>query len=233
MAYDQATADRVRRILAGRPGVEEKRMVGGVSFLVDGVMCMGVTATGLMVRVGAEARDRVLRQRNVRPMELGGKPLAGFVVVEPAGYRTEAALAKWVGRGVDFGSTLPPKTAGKAERLFGAIRGRWLPEPGVTEGTGFGSNPGLRVGSKIFAMLQGDHLVVKLPRPRVDQLVEDGTAARFDPRRDGRAMKEWATIPVERGRLWGRLAEESLRFVRNAAKRRKPRGAAGPVGRSR
>jgi hypothetical protein len=65
-------------------------------------MCCGVTGTALMVRVGAEARDRTLAEPHVRPMVLGGRPLAGFVCVEPAGFRTEAALWRWVQRGLDF-----------------------------------------------------------------------------------------------------------------------------------
>ena len=113
MGYDQATAERVRRILSGRRGVAEKRMVGGISFLVDGRMCCGVTSSGLMVRVGPDERERVLARRHVRPMAFGGRPLAGFVEVDPRAYRTDAALTAWVQRGIDFASTLPP---GKAAR---------------------------------------------------------------------------------------------------------------------
>jgi hypothetical protein len=71
------------------------------------------------------------------------------------------------------------------------------------------------VGGKVFAMLAAGGLVVKLPRGRVDELVAAGTATRFDPRRDGRLMKEWATIPVQRSREWPKLAVEALEFVRN------------------
>jgi hypothetical protein len=108
----------------------------------------------------------------------------------------------------------------RAERLFGRIATRLMAEPNVTEGTGFGSNPGLRVGTKIFAMLAHGQLVVKLPRERVDELVGSGTGARFDPRRDGRVMKEWATVPAEHGRRWGRLADEALMFVSSGAAKR-------------
>lgn len=115
----------------------------------------------------------------------------------------------------------------ESERLFGRIRTRLLKDPDVNEGTGFGSNPGLRVGTKIFAMLRRDELVVKLPRERVDELVSTGKGARFDPRSDGRLMKEWATVPVRQGAEWGRLADEAHRFVGSAAakpsKRSRPR----------
>jgi len=109
MGYDQTTAERVRRILSGRRDVVEKRMVGGLSFSVNGAMCCGVTGTGLMVRVGADARDQVLAEAHVRPMEFGGRPLAGFVCIEPGGYRTEKQLAAWVKRGLEFASSLPAK----------------------------------------------------------------------------------------------------------------------------
>ena len=104
----------------------------------------------------------------------------------------------------------------KPEQLFQRLADRFLDQPGVSEGTGFGSNPGLRVGAKIFAMLSREgELVVKLPRERVDQLVARGAAERFDPRRDGRLMKEWATSPVRRSREWPKLAAEALEFVRS------------------
>jgi TfoX/Sxy family transcriptional regulator of competence genes len=106
MAYDNATAERVRRILAARPGVVEKRMVGGLSFNMNGVMCCGVTGTALIVRVGHEARAQALAEPHVRPREFAGRPLAAFICVDPEGFRTESALATWVQRGVDFASTL-------------------------------------------------------------------------------------------------------------------------------
>jgi TfoX/Sxy family transcriptional regulator of competence genes len=102
MGYDVKTAERVRRILSNRSDVTEKRMVGGLSFMVGGSMCCGVTGSTLMVRVGAEARDRTLAEPHVLPMKLGGRPLAGFVCVEPAAFRTDANLRRWVQRGIDF-----------------------------------------------------------------------------------------------------------------------------------
>ena len=88
-----------------------------------------------------------------------------------------------------------------------------LEKPEVEQGTGFGSMRGLRVRGKIFAMLCRGELVVKLPRHRVDQLVANGSAARFDARRDGRLMKEWAAVRPDQGHAWEALAVEALRFV--------------------
>jgi len=96
----------VRRLLAGRRDVVEKRMVGGMSFMVGGSMCCGVSGSSLMIRVGPEARDHALTQPHVRPMKFGGRPLAGFVLVDPEGCQTDKALAAWVQRGLDFVSTL-------------------------------------------------------------------------------------------------------------------------------
>ena len=113
MGYDEKTAERLRRILSGRQGVVEKRMVGGRSFIVDGSMCCGVTGSGLMVRLGPEGAERALAEPYVQPMEFAGRRLSGFVEIEPDGYRTEKALARWVQGGLDFVSTLPVKGVGR------------------------------------------------------------------------------------------------------------------------
>jgi TfoX/Sxy family transcriptional regulator of competence genes len=107
--YDPETAERVRQMLSSRDGVVEKRMVGGLSFLVNGNMCCGITDRALMVRVGAKGREQALREPNVRPMKLGGRTLSGFICVEPAGFAADEALASWVRRGLDFVSELPVK----------------------------------------------------------------------------------------------------------------------------
>jgi hypothetical protein len=98
------------------------------------------------------------------------------------------------------------------EQAFARIAARFVGTPGVTEGTGFGSNPGLRVGGKILAMISRGELVVKLPAERVDELVESGVATRFDAGK-GRPMREWASIPAKHSRRWLRLATDALEFV--------------------
>ncbi len=95
---------------------------------------------------------------------------------------------------------------------FGAIVDRYEGRDEVTLGTGFGSNPGLRVGGKIFAMETRGDLVVKLPEARVDALVEQGTATRFEPG-TGRVMREWAAVPPVHAGEWDGLADEAFTFV--------------------
>jgi hypothetical protein len=102
VGFDEQAAERVRRVLSVRRDVVEKRMVGGLGFMVNGSLCCGVTGTDLMVRVGPEAREQALREPYARPMEFAGRSMAGFVRVEPGGYGTDAALGAWVQRGLDF-----------------------------------------------------------------------------------------------------------------------------------
>ena len=109
LSFDPEAAARVRRLLSGRDDVVERRMVGGLSFLVNGNMCCGITDRALMVRVGAKGREQALREPHVRPMQLGGRTLSGFICVEPEGFAADDALASWVQRGLDFVSRLPAK----------------------------------------------------------------------------------------------------------------------------
>lgn len=116
MSYDQKTAERLRRILSRRADVVEKRMFGGLCFMVNGGMCCGLTNTAFMVRVGPDRYEEALAQPHARPMDFTGRPLAGMVYVDPSGYKTDEALAKWVQRGVDFVSTLPAKKSATKAR---------------------------------------------------------------------------------------------------------------------
>ena len=117
MSYDEKTAERVRGVLSRRVDVVEKKMFGGLCFMVNGSMCCGLTSAAFMVRVGRDRYEEALAQPHARPMDFTGRPLAGIVYVDPAGYRTDAALTKWVLRGLDYVSTLPAKkTATKVTR---------------------------------------------------------------------------------------------------------------------
>jgi hypothetical protein len=99
-----------------------------------------------------------------------------------------------------------------AETTFATIAEELRREPGVSEGTGFGSNPGLRIAGKIFAMLVRDELVVKLPAGRCAELVAGGSAKPFESGR-GRPMKEWITVSDASAPEWPALAREALGFV--------------------
>ena len=98
------------------------------------------------------------------------------------------------------------------EQIWAAIAKAELARRGVTSGTGFGRNEGLRIGGKIFAMLVRGELMVKLASERVDELVTSGVAARFDAGK-GRPMKEWAAIGPSASRRWRGLVEEARTFV--------------------
>jgi len=102
MAFDEETAERVRKLLTERRDVVEKKLMGGLCFMVKGGMCCSVSGKGgLLVRVGAPAHERMLCEPHVSPMEMGGRVMTGFVRVAPEGYRTDAALRKWIERGLD------------------------------------------------------------------------------------------------------------------------------------
>ena len=107
MAYNEALADRVRKALAGRTEVTEKRMFGGLTFMLGSSMCCGVVKDDLMVRVGPEGYEAALADPGARPMDFTGRPMRGMVYVGSDGHRTDADLGRWVGRGADFAGSLP------------------------------------------------------------------------------------------------------------------------------
>jgi TfoX/Sxy family transcriptional regulator of competence genes len=112
MAYDEETAERVRKLLSRRPDVTEKKMMGGLCFMVKGRMCCSVSGRGgLLVRVGADAQPSMLGEPHVGPMGMGRRMMTGFVRVAPEGYQTEAALKTWLKRGLDFVATMPSGAA--------------------------------------------------------------------------------------------------------------------------
>lgn len=111
MAYDERLAERVRHVLTPHRGVSERRMFGGIAFLLRGNMCCGVLKDELIVRVGPDGYADALSRPHARPMDFTGRAIKGLVYVSRDGYRTERGLAAWVGRGVDFVSTLPKKQA--------------------------------------------------------------------------------------------------------------------------
>jgi hypothetical protein len=101
MPYDEKTAERVRRALSGRRGVIEKKMMGGLAFTIGGGMCCYLSRKGyFLLRVTPDVREQTLAMAHVKPTDFAGRQMSGFVLVEPAGFRTDAALAKWLERGI-------------------------------------------------------------------------------------------------------------------------------------
>jgi TfoX/Sxy family transcriptional regulator of competence genes len=113
MAYDEKLAERIRTIISGRPDVEERRMFGGVAFMVRGHMSCGVVGPTLMVRHSPEDAEHLLREPHARPMDFTGRPMRGFLYVDPAGTRTASALGTWIQRATAWAAAQPSKAPGK------------------------------------------------------------------------------------------------------------------------
>jgi TfoX/Sxy family transcriptional regulator of competence genes len=110
VAYDEELADRIRELLAGERGVTEKRMFGGLAFLVDGKLSVSASGQGgLLVRVDPARTDRLVRGAHVQPFVMRGRPMDGWLRVDPAGVHTTRQLRTWVDRGVAYARTLPDK----------------------------------------------------------------------------------------------------------------------------
>ena len=109
MAYSESLALRIRQSLAGRRGFAEKKMFGGVGFLLHGNMCVGIWHASLIVRLGPEQGAAALKEPRVVPFDITGRPMKGWVMVEPDGIETDEQLADWIRRSIEFVSMLPPK----------------------------------------------------------------------------------------------------------------------------
>jgi len=109
MAYDERLADRIRALLKGKRNIGELKMFGGLCFTLKGNMAVGLTATDLMVRVGPVAYEACLEEKHARPMDFTGRPMKGYLFIDPEGLKTKAQLTTWVQRCLDFVATLPAK----------------------------------------------------------------------------------------------------------------------------
>lgn len=117
MAYDEALAARVRARLAGTRGLAERRMFGGLCFLVNGHMCAGVVGSTLMLRVGPQRYAEALARPHAREMDFTGRPLTGMIYVDPPGIAGAAALGRWLELALKFVQSEPAKkAANKAKR---------------------------------------------------------------------------------------------------------------------
>ena len=108
MAYDLKLVERIRSQLDGLPFVE-KKMFGGVGFLLNGNMACGVNKDNLIVRIDPKKQDTLLKKSHAKPFDLTGKPMKGWLLVEADGVKTEKQLSAWVKEGIEFASTLPSK----------------------------------------------------------------------------------------------------------------------------
>ncbi len=109
MPYDEGLAQRIRELLEGEMTFEEKKMFGGLAFMVQDYMAVGITGEDLMVRLAKEDHNAAVARPHVRTMDFTGKPMKGFVYVDPEGAASDEDLREWVNRGVSYVGTLPPK----------------------------------------------------------------------------------------------------------------------------
>jgi TfoX/Sxy family transcriptional regulator of competence genes len=109
MAYDEGLTWRIRQLLEEIPELVEKKMFGGVGFILMGNMACGVNGSDLIVRVGPAGYQQALALPHTRVFDLTGRPISGWIVVEADGVADDALLDAWVQRGVDFARSLPPK----------------------------------------------------------------------------------------------------------------------------
>ncbi len=109
MAYNEALAVRLRQLLDDQPKLIEKKMFGGVGFMLRGNMACGVNKDDLIVRVGPDNYETAVIRPSARPFDFTGRPMKGWVIVKPAGYAADDDLQSWVEEGVEFALSLPPK----------------------------------------------------------------------------------------------------------------------------
>ena len=109
MAYDEGLAQRILEAMEDLPELEEKKMFGGVGYMLQGNMACGVHKNDLIVRVGPDQYEDSLQEPFVRPFDLTGRPMKGWVVVTAGGYASDNDLNRWVDEGAEFALSLPPK----------------------------------------------------------------------------------------------------------------------------
>lgn len=109
MAYDEELAERIRDVLRDRPSAREKKMFGGVAFMLNGHMAVGIVGESLMARVDPARYEDALALPYVRPMDFTGRPMKGYVYVDPSGIESDTALENWITVCAAFVATLPPK----------------------------------------------------------------------------------------------------------------------------
>lgn len=109
MAYDEKLADRIRAKLKGTRGLTEKKMFGGVGFMVNGNLACGVNKQDMIVRLSDTDSEAALKRAHVRVFDMTGRPMKGWIVVQAQGVATDRTLQGWIDKSLAFAKTLPPK----------------------------------------------------------------------------------------------------------------------------
>ena len=109
MAFDEKLAERIRTTLARKKGIEEKKMFGGICFMLNGNMLVGVWKNSLIVRLGSAEGELALREQHVKEFDITGKPMKNWVLVRPEGVEDDAQLKDWIQRAVKFVGKMPEK----------------------------------------------------------------------------------------------------------------------------
>jgi TfoX/Sxy family transcriptional regulator of competence genes len=109
VAYDTEVADRIRARIGPRPGLTERQMFGGIAFMINGNMAVGVSGEELMVRVGEESHEQAVAQPGARTFDMGARPMKGWISVTDDGYDSEEAFGYWIDQGLAYAESLPAK----------------------------------------------------------------------------------------------------------------------------
>jgi len=109
MTYSEELASRMREVIGGRDGVSERKMFGGIAWMVNGNMACGTLGDDLMVRLGPDEAERALGEPHVGPMQFTGRTMRGFISVDAAGIADDMDLARWIDAGASHAASLPPK----------------------------------------------------------------------------------------------------------------------------
>ena len=109
MPYDEQLAQRVRKIIKRRKGITERKMFGGLAFMLNGNMCCGVLDDKIVLRLGNDGAAEALRVKHIEPMDFTGRPMKSMVYVTAPGIRKDPDLKSWIARAAKFNAALPPK----------------------------------------------------------------------------------------------------------------------------
>lgn len=114
MAFSETLASRIRDVIVSERDITEKKMFGGIAFMLNGHMFAGIVGDDLMLRIGKDGYDDALKRAHVRPMDFTGRPMQGFIYVGPAGIKTRGALKSWIDKAAAYARACPPKKPKKS-----------------------------------------------------------------------------------------------------------------------